>query len=50
MQRAPVPGSPDIAVEVISPSERAVDTQAKLEAYLRYGAREVWQIYPKLNP
>jgi len=47
IEKVPVPGAPDIAVEVISPSERAVHTQAKLEAYLRLGAREVWQVYPK---
>jgi Uma2 family endonuclease len=33
---------------VISPSERAAaDTQAKLEAYLRHGTQEVWQVFPK---
>ena len=46
-QKVPVPGAPDIAIEVISPSERASDTRQKLDAYLRYGTREVWQVYPK---
>jgi len=32
IEKVPVPGAPDIAVEVISPSERAVHTQAKLES------------------
>ena len=46
--KIPIPGAPDIAVEVISPSERAAaDTQAKLEAYLRHGTQEVWQVFPK---
>ena len=47
IDKVPVPGAPDIAVEVISPSERSYDTQLKLEAYLRFGTQEVWQVYPK---
>ena len=45
--RAPVEGCPDIAVEVISPSERASDSMRKVDVYLAHGVREVWQIYPK---
>ena len=48
-QKVPVPGAPDIAIEVISPSERAFDSQQKVNAYLHYGCREVWHVYPKLN-
>ncbi|HXU21183.1 MAG TPA: Uma2 family endonuclease [Verrucomicrobiae bacterium] len=47
MKKIPVPGAPDLAIEIISPSERSSDTQEKLQAYLRYGTREVWQVYPK---
>ncbi|MEO8660275.1 MAG: Uma2 family endonuclease [Bryobacteraceae bacterium] len=47
MNRVPVPGAPDLAVEIISPSERSSDTQEKLQAYLRYRTSEVWQVYPK---
>ncbi len=47
MKRVPVPGAPDLAVEIISPSERSFETQQKLHAYLQYGTREVWQVYPK---
>jgi Uma2 family endonuclease len=47
--KVPVPGAPDIAVEVISPSERTPDSMSKVEAYLRYGTREVWQVFPKLR-
>jgi Uma2 family endonuclease len=47
VKKVPVPGSPDIAVEVISPSERTSDTRQKLDAYLHHGTREVWQVYPK---
>jgi Uma2 family endonuclease len=45
--KVPVPGAPDIAIEVISPSERAAESQAKVRRYLHCGATEVWQIYPK---
>jgi Uma2 family endonuclease len=41
--RIPVPGAPDIAIEVISPAERAVESHDKIRAYLRNGAIEVWQ-------
>ena len=47
MKRVPVSGAPDIAIEVISPSERSFDTQMKRNAYLRFGTQEVWQVYPK---
>ena len=47
LDRIPIPGAPDLAIEVISPSERTAESRAKVEAYLRYGAAEEWQIYPK---
>ncbi|MDH3603896.1 MAG: Uma2 family endonuclease, partial [Candidatus Tectomicrobia bacterium] len=34
------------AIEIISPSERAVEMRAKLRDYLRTGVRQVWQVYP----
>lgn len=39
--------APDLAIEIISPSERAVDMRAKLNDYLRSGVRQVWQVYPE---
>ena len=45
--KTPIPGAPDIAIEVISPSERASESRDKVLAYLRHGAIEVWQVYPK---
>jgi Uma2 family endonuclease len=33
-ERTPIPGSPDIAIEVISPSERAFESHNKVRAYL----------------
>ena len=45
-RKIPTHGAPDIAVEVISPTERTGDTRRKVLAYLKSGVREVWQIYP----
>jgi Uma2 family endonuclease len=45
--KVPVPGAPDIAVEVISPTERLSASHDKVRAYLRSGTTEVWQVYPK---
>jgi Uma2 family endonuclease len=45
--KVPIPGAPDIAVEVISPSERSSESHDKVRAYLRNGTAEVWQVYPK---
>jgi len=47
--RIPIPGAPDLAIEVISPSERTAESQARVWAYLRNGVAEVWQIYRKLR-
>ena len=44
--RIPIPCAPDLAIEVISPTERTAESRAKVDAYLRYGVAEVWQIYP----
>jgi len=46
-RRIPIPGAPDIAIEIISPSERTADSTRKIWTYLRAGAQEVWQIYPQ---
>ncbi|MDQ3712605.1 MAG: Uma2 family endonuclease [Acidobacteriota bacterium] len=40
-------GTPDLAVEVISPSESYDDVQEKLEDYLSAGVKMVWVIRPK---
>lgn len=45
--RVPVPGAPDLAIEVISPTERAGESHDKVLAYLRNGVSEVWQVFPK---
>jgi Uma2 family endonuclease len=45
--RVPVEVCPDVAIEVISPSERTSDSMRKVDVYLGHGVREVWQVYPK---
>jgi Uma2 family endonuclease len=40
-------GAPDLAVEIISPSDRQDDIDAKADAYLAAGTSIVWQLYPK---
>jgi Uma2 family endonuclease len=41
------PGAPDLAVEVISESERPREIQAKVARYLLAGTAVVWCVYPK---
>ena len=45
-RKVPILGAPNIAAEVISPSERAGETRRKVLTYLKWGVQEVWQIYP----
>lgn len=44
--KVPVPIAPDIAVEVISPSESATKVERKRKTYLSHGVKEVWMVYP----
>jgi Uma2 family endonuclease len=39
-------GSPILAVEVISPSNTEPNVLNKMKIYLRYGAVQVWNVYP----
>jgi Uma2 family endonuclease len=45
--RTPVPGAPDLAIQVISLTERASESHEKIRAYLRNGVTEAWQVFPK---
>ncbi len=38
--------APDLAVEVVSPTDTAKDLREKVELYLRYGTSLVWVVYP----
>ncbi len=40
-------GAPDLAVEVISPSETVESVEAKLIDYLEAGTQIVWLVYPR---
>ncbi len=40
-------GAPELAVEVISPSESAEDLEIKTRQYLQNGGRQVWIVYPR---
>jgi Uma2 family endonuclease len=40
------PGAPDLAVEVISPSDRLTDVEEKIDDLLRAGSRAVWVVNP----
>ncbi len=40
------PGAPDLAVEVVSPNDRASDIHDKVMDFLAAGTRLVWVVYP----
>jgi Uma2 family endonuclease len=42
------PGPPDLAVEVLSPSEKTGEVVAKIRCWLDAGTREVWVVDPPL--
>jgi Uma2 family endonuclease len=45
-ERPYVPGAPDLAVEVISPSDRTREVLGKVSDYLAAGSRIVWVVNP----
>ena len=47
-----IPGAPDIAVEVVSPSNTAAEIDRKVAEYLAAGAQRVWVAHPatRRNP
>jgi Uma2 family endonuclease len=42
-------GAPDLAVEVVSPSDTVSDVEEKVAEWLAGGARMVWVVSPKLH-
>ena len=42
VNKIPVPYAPNIAVEVLSPSETAIDVHRRVRDYLGAGCKEVW--------
>ena len=47
LNRTPIDIIPDLTIEVISPSETALDVERKITAYLEAGVSEVWTVYPE---
>ncbi len=41
--------APDLVVEIISPSDRVVDVEGKVQKYLANGTHLVWVIHPELR-
>jgi len=41
------PFAPDLAIEVVSPSNTDEEIAYKVEMYIKHGARRVWVFYPK---
>lgn len=44
--RGALRGSPELAVEVISPNEKAFDVDDKVPLYLKSGTKTVWVVWP----
>ena len=42
-----IEGAPDLAVEVVSPSDSARSITRKVVQYLRHGGHTVWVVYPE---
>jgi Uma2 family endonuclease len=42
-------GAPDLAIEVVSDSESALDLRERIQDYIDAGSRAVWAFYPKLR-
>jgi len=49
LDRSPVEGAPFLAVEVVSPHNRAEDMARKVHQYLEAGCQTVWVVYPSLR-
>jgi Uma2 family endonuclease len=46
LKRVPLTVVPDIVLEIVSPSESAINLDRKVRVYLQAGVAEVWVIYP----
>ena len=40
-------GAPDLAIEVLSPSDRAASMRRKVKQYFAVGSKAVWLVYPQ---
>ncbi len=46
LTRVPLPLAPDLAIEIVSPGDRAADLLLKVAQYLAAGTKAVWLFYP----
>jgi Uma2 family endonuclease len=46
LERVPLPIAPDLAIEIVSRSDRADDLNLKVSQYLQAGVQAVWLFYP----
>ncbi len=44
-----IDGAPDLAIEVLSPSDQAAAMRRKMKQYFAAGSRVVWLVYPELR-
>ena len=44
-----MPFAPDLAIETVSPNDRANDVRAKVTEYLISGTRLVWELWPEFR-
>ena len=49
LPRSPLHVAPDLAVEIISPSNKAEDIEKKIEQFLDAGTTMIWIVYPDLR-
>jgi Uma2 family endonuclease len=47
--KRPFYGAPDLAIEVVSPSESEATVFDKITDYFQYGCEQVWVLYPDLE-
>ena len=49
LPRQPMSIMPDLAVEVISPGNKAADIRLKISQLLEAGTQEIWVVYPEMR-
>ena len=49
LPRSPLRVAPDLAVEIISPSNKAIDIEKKIHQLLSAGTALIWIVYPDLR-
>ncbi|MBI5750453.1 MAG: Uma2 family endonuclease [Nitrospinae bacterium] len=47
IKEAAIMGSPDLIVEIVSPSSASYDTIEKRDVYEKYGVKEYWLVFPQ---